>query len=70
MSQPDRAGCVDDHTTYAPMDGEVATLADVVSHMQMQRDLDNEPCTTCGGNRLRPDFVTAGRCHVPAEATR
>lgn len=26
MSQPDRAGCVDDHTTYAPMyGGEEAT---------------------------------------------
>jgi len=42
-------------------------LADVVSDMQMQRHLDNEPCSTCGGDRLRPDFVTAGRCHVPTK---
>jgi hypothetical protein len=28
MSQPDRAGCVDDHTTYAPMD-----IADVAAPM-------------------------------------
>lgn len=49
---------------------EESTMADVVSDMQMQRHLDNEPCPTCGGDRLRPDFVTTGRCHVPAKAAR
>ncbi len=30
-----------------------------------QRDLDNEPCATCGGDRLRADFVNPERCHAP-----
>lgn len=29
-----------------------------------QRAQDNEPCTTCGGDRLRSDFTGNGRCHV------
>ena len=30
-----------------------------------QRLLDNLPCPECGGDRLRADFTTPGRCHVP-----
>lgn len=30
-----------------------------------QRDRDNEPCPTCGGDRLRTDFTSSGRCHAP-----
>lgn len=30
-----------------------------------QRDRDNEPCPTCGGDRLRTDFTGSGRCHAP-----
>lgn len=41
--------------------------ANVVSDMQMQRHLDDQPCPDCGGDRLRLDFVTKGRCHVPKE---
>lgn len=30
-----------------------------------QRARDNEPCPTCGGDRLRTDFTDSGRCHAP-----
>ena len=30
-----------------------------------QRLLDDLPCPQCGGDRLRADFTTLGRCHVP-----
>ena len=30
-----------------------------------QSDRDNEPCPTCGGDRLRTDFTGSGRCHAP-----
>lgn len=30
-----------------------------------QRDLDNLPCSKCGGDRLRTDFTGSGRCHAP-----
>ncbi len=30
-----------------------------------QRAKDNEPCATCGGDRLRTDFTGSGRCHAP-----
>lgn len=30
-----------------------------------QRLLDDLPCPQCGGDRLRADFTTPGRCHVP-----
>jgi hypothetical protein len=58
----------DEHADWTP-EPEGESLADVVSDMQMQRHLDDEPCSTCGGDRLRPDFVTAGRCHVPKPTT-
>lgn len=33
-----------------------------------QRARDNEPCATCGGDRLRIDFTGSGRCHAPLAA--
>jgi hypothetical protein len=45
------------------------SLAEFASDFQMQRHLDGVPCSTCGGNRLRPGFVTVGRCHVPTPTT-
>lgn len=33
--------------------------------MEEQRARDNEPCPTCGGDRLRADFINPNRCHVP-----
>ena len=30
-----------------------------------QRDRDNRPCPSCGGDRLRTDFTGSGRCHAP-----
>lgn len=32
--------------------------------MGAQRELDAQPCPTCGGDRLRPDFTGSGRCHA------
>ena len=32
---------------------------------RIQREADNQPCPTCGGDRLRTDFTGSGRCHVP-----
>lgn len=29
-----------------------------------QRAIDNQPCETCGGDRLRADFTDPDRCHV------
>lgn len=29
-----------------------------------QNARDNEPCPSCGGDRLRADFTGSGRCHV------
>lgn len=29
-----------------------------------QRLLDDLPCPQCGGDRLRADFTTPGRCYV------
>ena len=29
-----------------------------------QRDADNEPCSKCGGDRLRTDFTGSGKCHA------
>lgn len=41
-------------------------LAQVVAAAAIQREIDNRPCPTCGGDPLRPDFrENATACHVP-----
>ena len=35
-----------------------------IGYRATQRALDNEPCSICGGDRLRQDFTGSGRCHV------
>lgn len=38
---------------------------DIAEHQARQREIDNQPCPTCGGDRLRSDFTGSGRCHAP-----
>lgn len=33
--------------------------------MEEQRRLDQQPCPTCGGDRLRADFTNPNQCHAP-----
>jgi hypothetical protein len=42
----------------------VATIRASIEAARQQR-IDNTPCPTCGGDRLRPDFTDSGRCHAP-----
>jgi len=39
-----------------------AEAAFIVAEQRRANDL---PCPTCGGDRLRADFVSADRCHAP-----
>ena len=36
-----------------------------LSYCANQARRDNQPCPSCGGDRLRPDFTGSGACHVP-----
>lgn len=38
-------------------------LADLAYHEQ-QRERDNLPCPSCGGDRLMPNFTDRQGCHV------
>lgn len=46
-------------------DYALTPLARVLFGILDQRAQDNEPCPTCGGDRLRTDFTDSGRCHAP-----
>ena len=36
-----------------------------VERIQRQRELDQRPCLTCGGDPLRPDYTHPGQpCHA------
>lgn len=48
MSQPDRAGCVDDHTTYAPMN---VTEAAAPEPRALKHGRDCDPACRCDANR-------------------
>lgn len=37
----------------------------VATAAAIQREIDNQPCPTCGGDRLRPDYREGAACHVP-----
>ena len=44
----------------------LAHLAESIERArQEQRRRDAVPCDKCGGDRLRADFVSPDRCHVP-----
>lgn len=37
----------------------------VFAEWLMQREIDNQPCEACGGDRLRPAFDGRTECHAP-----
>ena len=44
----------------------LARLAESIERArQEQRRRDAVPCDKCGGDRLRVDFMSPDRCHVP-----
>ena len=44
----------------------LARLAESIERArQEQRRRDAIPCGKCGGDRLRADFMSPDRCHVP-----
>lgn len=43
----------------------MAALKASIEAAQERRRRDNEPCPTCGGDKLRTDFTKSGRCHAP-----
>lgn len=48
------------------MDTLTDAVETVLSSVALQRALDNVPCSTCGGDRLRPDHTHPGPpCHAP-----
>jgi len=48
----------------AGVDLAAALRASVEAARARQRERDNEPCPKCGGDRLRTDFTSSGRCHA------
>lgn len=42
-----------------------ARLAQVIAAAAIQREIDQRPCTTCGGDPLRPAFDGRTDCHAP-----
>jgi len=48
----------------AVVDLAAALRASVEAARARQRERDNEPCPKCGGDRLRTDFTSSGRCHA------
>lgn len=48
-----------------PGGGMLAGLIAEAFGRAARRDLDNQPCPVCGGDRLRTDFTNSGRCHAP-----
>lgn len=52
-------------------DDMLTRLGRVIAAAAIQRELDQQPCPTCGGDPLRPDYTKPGQpCHVPWPATR
>lgn len=56
-------------------DDMLTRLARVIAAAAVQREIDNQPCPTCGGDPLRPAFDGRAECHAPwptriAEAQR
>lgn len=53
------------------MSGEQTDLLGALAESMQrarQRTKDNDPCATCGGDRLGTDFTGSGRCHAPRAA--
>lgn len=48
--------------TDDPLADALRTLSDSV---RRQRDIDDQPCPTCGGDRLARNFTGTGPCHAP-----
>ena len=40
-------------------------LAQVIAAAAIQREIDQRPCPTCGGDPLRPAFDGRTECHAP-----
>ena len=40
-------------------------LAQVIAAAATQREIDQRPCPTCGGDPLRPAFDGRTDCHAP-----
>lgn len=40
-------------------------LAQVVAAAAVQREIDQRPCPSCGGDPLRPAFDGRTECHAP-----
>ena len=45
--------------------GMPTRLAQVIAAAAIQREIDQLPCPTCGGDPLRPAFDGRTDCHVP-----
>ncbi len=37
----------------------------LLTSLEKAREDTDKPCSKCGGDRLRADFTTSGRCHAP-----
>ena len=51
--------------TAAMSDDMLTRLARVIAAAAVQREIDNQPCPTCGGDPLRPAFDGRAECHAP-----
>lgn len=49
----------------AVSDDMLTRLARVIAVAAVQREIDNQPCPTCGGDPLRPAFDGRVECHAP-----
>lgn len=49
---------------FVEMDMVVGSFFEAMERVK-QRARDDQPCPSCGGDRLRPDFTEVDRCHAP-----
>ena len=47
-----------------PGGGMLARMLAEAFHSAEQSDRDSQPCATCGGDRLAPNFTGTGGCHA------
>jgi len=54
---------------FVEMDMVVGSFFEAIERLKQQAR-DDQPCPSCGGDRLRQDFTGSGRCHAPRREDR